>query len=150
MRILLLFLSLFLVSCNSKFFMPAPQKMVGAWEYQSVRLFKNFSFVGKDETEDFLGYTFIFRPNGKVDYFNKEQQVFYSGFWDFRSETFIDVNTEREETLNYINIHVMDNNKEFYDIVFSLSKASVNNNYIRGYIDYHKYRYKVVLKKVAD
>lgn len=74
-----------LFSCNSKFFMPAPKKMVGAWEYQSVRLFKNFWFVGKDETADFLGYTFIFRPNGKVDYFNKEQQVFYSGFWEYRS-----------------------------------------------------------------
>lgn len=130
--------------------MPAPKKLVGAWEYQSVRLFKNFSFVGKDETTDFLGYTFIFRPNGKVDYFNKEQQVFYSGFWEYRSETFTDMNNEREETINHINIHLMDNNKLFEDIVFTLSKASVNNKYIRGYIDYHKQRYKVVLRNVAD
>lgn len=60
------------------------------------------------------------------------------------------MNNEREETINHINIHLMDSNKLFEDIVFTLSKASVNNKYIRGYIDYHKQRYKVVLRKVAD
>lgn len=127
-----LFLASILFSCNSDFFKPATAKIPGVWTYQKVRVFKPFSFFGEDETAQYLEYRFHFFSDGSMTYYNEQGDIYFKGFWQYRNEWVYNMDRDTDERIHFLDIHLMDDNKELEDIVFTLENTRVSNQRITG------------------
>lgn len=135
------------VGCSSDFFKPATAKIPGVWTYQKVRVFKPFSFLGEDETQQYLEFRFHFFSDGSMNYFNEEGDINFSGFWQYRSEWVYNMDRDNDERIHFLDIHLMDNEKELEDIVFTLEDTRVSSQRITGVMYVENRRISVSLAR---